>query len=96
MDDLQGGGNTEQLANIMKDDMIEITKIHRCPWLDSNVMDIEDVYVPVRIMAETNDPETYNVPDKIALKDHLELFEENAEVGDKGKKRRKRERKTVL
>ena len=92
LDDLQNRNTADQLAVMMKDDLIEKMTIHRCPWLESDDMEMDD-YVPIRITSETT---TQNTTEKTEVMDCKELFEENAEIREEGKKRRRRERKTVL
>ncbi len=70
-----------ELAELMKSDMEDTLKIQRSPWLEWDVLEFEDVYLPVGLEKET---------DKGCVNDLREIFDANPiSKGDTKKKRHK-------
>ncbi len=81
-----------ELADLMKSDMEDTLKIQRSPWLDSDVLEFEDVYLPVGLEKET--------PGKRlsaeCVKDYKDLFVKSSSTAVSDSKRRKAQRHKIL
>ncbi len=80
------------MAELIKPDIAEKTKIQRSPWLEADVMEFENVYKPLKISRQMGLP-TDNGTDIVY--DYKELFSEEG-PGEREGKRPKRTRKKVF
>ncbi len=79
-----------ELAELMKSDMENTLKIQRSPWLDWDVLEFKDVYLPVELNKENRNQ---NVE---LVREYKELFTENPDTNVSDTKRRKRHRHKIL
>ncbi len=79
-----------ELAELMKSDMEETLKIQRCPWLNWDVLEFEDVYLPVELKKENRNQSTE------LIREYKDLFTENPDTNVSDTKRRKRQRHKIL
>ncbi len=78
------------LAEMMKSDMEDTLKIQRSPWLDWDVLEFEDIYLPVGLNKENRNQ---NVE---LIREYKDLFSEGADPSVSGTKRMKRHRHKIL
>ncbi len=79
-----------ELAELMKSDMEDTLKIQRSPWLDWDVLEFEDVYLPVELNKENRNQ---NVE---LVREYKELFTENFDLNMSDTRRKKRQRHKIL
>ncbi len=79
-----------ELAEIMKSNMEDILKIQRSPWLDWDVLEFEDAYLPVGIQRE------FLGENVEFIKEYQDLFTDNPVENEGGTKRKKIERRKKI
>ncbi len=88
----------EVISDLMKPDLEERMKIQRIPWLEEDQMEMNDIYLPNRLIEEIKTPSSTQTKQ---LKDYTELFDNSKESEEgkeetKGKIKNKKQRKKIL
>ncbi len=79
--------DVNELADIMKGDIEDTLKIQRSPWLDWDVLEFEDVYLPVGLEKESG---------KGLLNDYKDLFVEKQKSNSDSKSRKPKRHKILI
>ncbi len=69
--------DTSAIAATMKQDAAERMKIHRCPWLHGDKMEINEAYFPLKISKEVKLPARVK---KEEIKNYTELMEDKKNI----------------